>query len=96
MTITHDDVKKMAHLARLEIDEADIAAYANNLSNVLGLVDEMNQADTQDIKPMAHPFDNTTRLRVDVVSEKDQRDTLLAIAPETESGLYLVPKVIEE
>jgi aspartyl-tRNA(Asn)/glutamyl-tRNA(Gln) amidotransferase subunit C len=96
MAITDEDVTKIAALARLKIEQADIAAYANNLSNIINLVDEMDQIDTREIKAMAHPFDNTTRLREDIVSEQDQRDELLAIAPKTESGLYLVPKVIEE
>ncbi len=96
MAITNDEVKKIAQLAGLQVTEADIATYADNLSNILNLVGQMDNADTSEVKPMAHPFDNSARLRADVVSEQDQRDALLAIAPETESGLYLVPKVIEE
>lgn len=96
MAIKDDEVKKIASLARLKIADGDISSYAGNLNNILKLVDQMDQLDTSEVKPMAHPFDNSTRLRTDTVSEADQRDALLALAPETESGLYLVPKVIEE
>ncbi len=96
MTITHEDVKKIALLARLQINEADVPAYSKNLSNIIKLVEEMNQIDTREVKPMAHPFDNTVRFRTDEVTEPDQRDALLSLTPATESGLYLVPKVIEE
>ncbi|PWQ92251.1 Asp-tRNA(Asn)/Glu-tRNA(Gln) amidotransferase subunit GatC [Leucothrix pacifica] len=95
MSLTASDVKKISHLARLAIDEADIEPYANNLSNILGLVEQMDAADVADIEPMANPQDATQRLRDDIVTEVNQREKFQAIAPNTEAGLYLVPKVLE-
>ncbi len=95
MGLTADDVKKIAHLARLGIHEQDVAAYANDLSGILALMTQMGETDTDDIVPMAHPMDQSQRLRADEVTEKDTRDRFQAIAPQVEEGLYLVPKVIE-
>ena len=95
MSLTANDVKKIAHLARLGIEESQIEHYAQDLSKVLDLMTQMSQTDTRDIKPMAHPLDQIQRLRPDSVSESNQRENFQAIAPQTEAGLYLVPKVIE-
>ena len=95
MSLDADDVKKIAYLARLKIDDADIADYVSNLSNILDLVEQMNAVDTENVVPMSHPMDAVQRLREDVVTETDQRDDFQKIAPNTEDGLYLVPKVIE-
>ena len=95
MSLTANDVKKIAHLARLGIDESQIEHYAQDLSKVLDLMTQMSQTDTLDVKPMAHPLDQIQRLRPDTVSETNQRENFQAIAPQTEAGLYLVPKVIE-
>lgn len=95
MALEKDDVQSIAHLARLAIDEADIPAYADNLSNILALVEQMNAVDTSGVEPMAHPFEMTQRLREDVVSEQNQREHFQQYAPAVENGLYLVPKVIE-
>jgi aspartyl-tRNA(Asn)/glutamyl-tRNA(Gln) amidotransferase subunit C len=95
MSLGPDDVKKIAHLARLEINESDIAGYADNLSSILDLVEQMNSVDTTGVVPMAHPQDVAQRLRPDEVLEDNQRDKFQSIAPLTEAGLYLVPKVIE-
>jgi aspartyl-tRNA(Asn)/glutamyl-tRNA(Gln) amidotransferase subunit C len=95
MSLGPDDVKNIAHLARLNIDEADIESTAKNLSSILELVEQMNSVDTTDVVPMAHPMDLTQRLRADEVLEENQREHFQKIAPSTESGLYLVPKVIE-
>ncbi len=95
MSLDRSDVEQIAHLARLAIDEADIPAYAENLSNILDLVEQMSQVDTSGVTPMAHPLDMAQRLREDVVSEENQREQFQAIAPSVEAGLFLVPKVIE-
>ncbi len=95
MSLDSSDVKKIAHLARLAIDEADIPQYATNLSNILHLVEQMDSVDTSTVTPMAHPLDEVQRLREDVVSENNQREHFQQCAPLTEDGLYLVPKVIE-
>jgi aspartyl-tRNA(Asn)/glutamyl-tRNA(Gln) amidotransferase subunit C len=95
MAITQDDVKKIAHLARLHLDENKIPGYTTNLDNILNLVNAMNAVDTQGIAPMSHPFDMVARVREDVVTEPNLCEELMAIAPESEMGLYLVPQVIE-
>ena len=95
MSLNRADVEKIAHLARLAIEEAEAERYAKELSNILALVEQMNAADTDDVIPMAHPLDMAQRLRPDEVTEEDRRDKFQTIAPLTESGLYLVPKVIE-
>lgn len=95
MSLSRDDVKKIAHLARLAISEEDIADYASDLSNILGLVDQMEAVDTAAVSPMAHPLDMAQRLRPDVVTEVDQRDHFQQNAPSVKNGLFLVPRVIE-
>ncbi len=95
MSIERSDVEKIAHLARLEVAEADVPEYVRNLSNILDLVAQMDSVDTDNVEPMAHPMEMAQRLREDVVTETNQRDHFQQIAPQTEDGLYLVPKVIE-
>lgn len=95
MALDREDVENIAHLARLAIGEEDIPAYAENLSNILTLVEQMSNVDTSGVTPMAHPLDMAQRLREDVVSEANQREHLQAHAPSVEDGLFLVPKVIE-
>jgi len=95
MALDRSDVEKIANLARLQIEEQDIPEYAENLSNILDLVNQMQEADTQDIQPMAHPLNAVQRLRADDVTEMNKRDELQAVAPNVEDGLFLVPKVIE-
>ena len=95
MSIEVDEVKKIAKLACLNVAEGDIQAYANDLSNILDLVEQMNAVDTTDVTPMSHPIDAVQRLREDAVTDFNRRDEFQAIAPMTEDGLYLVPKVIE-
>lgn len=95
MSLERDDVKKIAHLARLAIDEADIPGYATNLSNILNLVEQMSAVNTDAVTPMAHPLDAVQRLRSDEVTETNQREHFQEHAPNVEDGLYLVPKVLE-
>ena len=94
MSLTTDKVKKIAYLARLGIDDKDIELYVNDLSNILDLMTQMGETDTDAVKPMSHPMDQLQRLRVDTVTETNQRKQFQSIAPQVESGLYLVPKVI--
>ncbi len=94
-TLDKSDVEKIAFLARLGIDEQDIPEYVTNLSNILELVEQLDSVNTDDVKPMAHPLDRVQRLRADVVTEVNDRENLLAHAPEVEAGLFLVPKVVE-
>ncbi len=94
MSLQRADVEKIAHLARIALDEADIPSYTRNLSNILDFVAKMNAVETTGM-PMAHPLDAVARLRPDVVTETDQHELFQAIAPQVTAGLYLVPKVIE-
>jgi len=95
MSLDAEQVKKIAHLARIEINDADIPGYAETLSSILDLVDQMSAVNTDDVEPMAHPMDASQRLRDDVVTESNNRDNFQSVAPKTEDGLYLVPQVIE-
>ncbi|WP_126453070.1 Asp-tRNA(Asn)/Glu-tRNA(Gln) amidotransferase subunit GatC [Sulfuriflexus mobilis] len=95
MSLSRDDVEKIAHLARLAISEADIPDYASDLSNILGLVDQMEAVATDAVTPMAHPLNMAQRLRPDVVTEADQRDRFQENSPSVENGLFLVPQVLE-
>lgn len=95
MSLSPEQVKQVAHLARLELKAGQVEAYAQQLSNILGMVDQLSAAQTQGVAPMAHPLEMTQRLRPDTVTEVDQREVFQAIAPAVEDGLYLVPKVIE-
>ena len=95
MTIERSDIEKLAELARIQITEDQITSTTNSIANVLDLVDQLQAANTDGIEPMAHPLDAVQRLRVDEVTEINQREAFQAIAPATEDGLYLVPKVIE-
>jgi len=95
MSLDHADVKKIAHLARLDVDGEKMAGIATDLSNILGLVEQLSAVDTEGVVPMAHPLHMAQRLRSDEVTETDRREIFQSIAPQTENGLYLVPKVIE-
>ena len=95
MTLKSDDVRSIAQLARLHIDEDAIEHYAGELSSILSLMEQMNQVDSSGVTPLANPLDATQRLRRDEVTETDQRDKFQKIAPDVAAGLYRVPKVIE-
>lgn len=97
MSISDADIKKVAHLARLSLSEEQIPEYAANISKILALVEQINEADTNGVKPMSHPMKGLTqRLRADEVTEDIDVQNFQAQAPATEDGLYLVPKVIED
>ena len=95
MSLTPEEVKKIAFLARLAIKEENIGQYSQDLSGILDLVEQMEAANVDDIEPMAHPQDAMQRLRKDAVTEINQRDKLMKNAPATEDGLFLVPKVLD-
>jgi aspartyl-tRNA(Asn)/glutamyl-tRNA(Gln) amidotransferase subunit C len=95
MSLSPDDVAKIAHLARLAIDPEKSAALGRELSKILDLVTQMDAVDTRSVAPMAHPLEMAQRLRDDEVTEQNQRDRYQANAPAVENGLFLVPKVIE-
>jgi len=95
MSLSADDVRKMARLSRLLISDADAAATLNALNNTLALVERMAAVDTRGVEPMAHAQDVALRLRPDAVTEADAREALMANAPAAERGLFLVPTGIE-
>jgi aspartyl-tRNA(Asn)/glutamyl-tRNA(Gln) amidotransferase subunit C len=95
MSLTTDDVKKVARLARLAMTDAEIHAAHAQMSNIFGLIEEMQAVNTDGIEPMAHAQDLAQRLREDKVTETNQRELFQSIAPQVEKGLYLVPQVIE-
>lgn len=95
MTLTAADVAKIAHLARLQLSAEEEGRVTDRLNDILHLIDDLQAATTAGVEPMAHPTDATQPLRDDAVTETNRRDAYQAIAPATEAGLYLVPKVIE-
>jgi len=96
MSLSPKQIEGIAHLARLDLDAAEIPRYVDSLSSILGLVGELERVDTTGVAPMAHPLEGQVqRLRDDRVSSPNQRDLLQANAPQVQDGQYLVPKVIE-
>ena len=95
MALNLDDIKRIAYLARIEVSDNEAQETLNKLSGILGLIEQMQAVDTTGIEPMSHSQDVTQRLREDVVTATNQRELFQSIAPATQDGLYLVPKVIE-
>jgi aspartyl-tRNA(Asn)/glutamyl-tRNA(Gln) amidotransferase subunit C len=96
MTLTRQDVEKIAHLARLSITEEEMPVYVTSLSSIVDFVDELSRAQTAGVAPLAHPLDGQhQRLRADVVTESDHHEKYQANAPAVQAGLYVVPRVIE-
>ncbi len=95
MSFSVDEINKIAVLARLGISTDQVPEYARNLSDIMKFVEQMDNVDTSGVEPMAHPQDVVQRLRVDQVTEGNQRNVFQSLAPAVEKGLYLVPKVIE-
>jgi aspartyl-tRNA(Asn)/glutamyl-tRNA(Gln) amidotransferase subunit C len=104
MALSIEDIKKVAHLARIEVSENDAAATLTKLTGILGLIEQMQAVDTNGIEPMSHSQDVNQRLRDDVVTKTNLREEFQKNAPALGNGsaepavvdgLYLVPKVIE-
>ena len=95
MSVSDDDVRKVSRLARLAILDENVHAYAEKLSGIVAMVDQLNAVDTTGVEPMSNPLDSVQRLREDVVTETNQREKYQSVAPEVEKGLYLVPKVLD-
>ncbi|MEX2198358.1 MAG: Asp-tRNA(Asn)/Glu-tRNA(Gln) amidotransferase subunit GatC [Burkholderiales bacterium] len=95
MSLTQDQIRRIAQLARIAVPEDEAGAVRERLSRVLGLIDQLLAVDTAGIEPMSHALDVVQPLRADTVTEADQRDRFQSGAPAVEDGLYLVPKVIE-
>jgi aspartyl-tRNA(Asn)/glutamyl-tRNA(Gln) amidotransferase subunit C len=95
MPLTLAEVRHIAELARIGIDDAEARSVQAKLNDIFELIGQMQKVDTEGVEPMAHAHGAALRLRPDKVTEEGQRDLFLSIAPQTEAGLYLVPKVIE-
>ena len=95
MSLSLDDVTRAASLARLEISDAESQRILDQLSGVFELIAKMQSVDTADVEPMANPLDAHQSLRADEITETDDRELFQSIAPATEDGLYLVPRVVE-
>jgi aspartyl-tRNA(Asn)/glutamyl-tRNA(Gln) amidotransferase subunit C len=95
MAIELKDVLNVAHLARLQLSDVEQQEAQNSINNILLMIDQMQLIDTNGVEPLAHAHEASQRLREDVVTERDQREVLLALAPNTDRGLFLVPKVLE-
>ncbi|MDP5209475.1 Asp-tRNA(Asn)/Glu-tRNA(Gln) amidotransferase subunit GatC [Microbulbifer sp. 2205BS26-8] len=95
MAVDTQTVEKLAELARIDISEETLEEVSHRLGEVLQLVDQLQAVNTDGIAPMAHPLEEKQTLRIDAVTESDRRKEFLALAPQTEEGLYLVPKVID-
>lgn len=95
MNVDREVVRTVADLAKLKLDEADIAEAMENMSRILDLAEHMQSADTDGVEPLAHPLEARQRLREDRVTETSDRDRLQSLAPDVSDGLYLVPRVIE-
>lgn len=95
MSLSLDEVRHIAQLARIALTDGDAEATRAKLNGIFGLIEAMQAVDTTGVEPMSHPQDVAQRLREDVVTESDRRSAFQAVAPQTEAGLYLVPKVIE-
>jgi len=95
VSLDKDQVQQIATLARLKLSDDEYAESVKKLSKIVDFVDQLSQADTSDVVPMAHPLDVAQRLRPDTVTEPDERDRYQENAASVTDGLYLVPKVIE-
>ena len=95
MSLNLEDVARIALLSRIELSSTEREATRDQLNGILGFIEQLQAVDTSGIEPMAHAVDVVQRLRQDVVTESGQRAAFQSVAPETEAGLYLVPRVVE-
>jgi aspartyl-tRNA(Asn)/glutamyl-tRNA(Gln) amidotransferase subunit C len=95
MSLTLEQVRRVAHLARIDVSDAEAESTLGHLNGIFTLIEQMQAVDTRGVEPMAHAQDLAQRLRSDTVTEVNRREAYQAVSPETEAGLFLVPKVIE-
>ena len=95
MSLSNEQVGHIARLARIAVSASELEATRDKLNGIFGLIEQMQAVDTSGVEPMSHPQELATRLRPDLVTEADRREAFQKVAPQTEAGLYLVPKVIE-
>jgi len=95
VALSPEQIHKIAHLAKLRINDDSLAEISKQMDNIMALIDHMEQADTEGVAPLSHPQDPVLRLREDKVTDTDRRDDFMRLTPNSEGGLYLVPRVIE-
>ena len=95
MSLTENDLRRLARLARIRVEDDETAPLLAQMSGILGLIDQLQAVDTRGVEPLSHALELQQRLRQDTVTEIDRREQFQAVAPQVEAGLYLVPKVIE-
>jgi len=95
MALENADIDKIAILARLQVTPSETSDYANSISSILSLIDQMQQVSTEGIEPLSNPHDASQRLRKDEVTCDNQREAFISLAPAAQDGLYLVPKVLD-
>jgi|TARA_B100001105_G_scaffold156385_1_gene125652 aspartyl-tRNA(Asn)/glutamyl-tRNA(Gln) amidotransferase subunit C len=93
--VTEEVVRNIAELTQLKVNDDDIQKLSEGMQNILILADQMQAINTEGVEPVSNPLDASQRLRPDAVTEKNQRELFQSLAPATESGLYLVPRVVE-
>ncbi|WP_311945246.1 Asp-tRNA(Asn)/Glu-tRNA(Gln) amidotransferase subunit GatC [Halomonas piscis] len=95
MALEQTHVRRAAQLARLDLSDAQALSFVDDLNRILEMVDQLQSVETDDVAPLMHPLDATQRLRADDVTEGNERERFQRLAPATEDGLYLVPRVVE-
>lgn len=95
MDVTEEVVKNIAELVQLKVDDTEIQQLTEGMQNILALADQMQAIDTEGVEPVSNPLDASQKLRPDAITEKNQRELFQSLAPASESGLYLVPRVVE-
>ena len=95
MEVTEEVVRNIAELVQLRVDDADLEQLAEGMRNILALADQMQAINTEGVEPVSNPLDASQRLRPDAVTEENQRELFQSLAPATEAGLYLVPRVVD-
>ena len=93
--VTEEVVRNIAELVQLTVDDADLKQLTEGMRNILALADQMQTINTEGVEPVSNPLDASQKLRPDTVTEKNQRELFQSLAPETEAGLYLVPRVVD-
>lgn len=96
MSVTKNDVKKIAELARLEFSEVELENYTSEMNKMLDYVDKLNELDTENVQPLSHPIENINVFREDEVKKSTEREDALKNAPDKSSEYFKVPKVISQ
>jgi aspartyl-tRNA(Asn)/glutamyl-tRNA(Gln) amidotransferase subunit C len=93
--VTEEVVRNIAELVQLKVDDADLKQLAEGMKSILALADQMQAINTEGVEPVSNPLDASQKLRPDAVTEDNQRELFQSLAPSTEDGLYLVPRVVD-